>query len=292
MNTEPTTHTIVYPEADGKPMADNTVQWEWMVKLVGELREQYVGQNMFIAGDLFWYPVEGDPKIVVAPDALVVFGRPPGHRGSYKQWLEDNIAPHVVFEILSPSNTTEEMDIKLEFYEQHNVQEYYVIDPHQNAVEGYIRRRNRLRNVKAMNGFVSPLLNIRFEEKDGQLAIYGPDGRAFQTREDRVREIAEELHKTSLAFEEERTHAIEEGQRADLEAKRANEEARRANEEALRANAEANRANAEASRADAEAKLAKVEATRAIAETTRANFLAAKLRELGINPDDLLRPTG
>ena len=285
MNTEPTTHTIVYPEADGKPMADNTAQWEWMVKLVGELREQYVGENTFIAGDLFWYPVEGDPKIVVAPDALVVFGRPPGHRGSYKQWLEDNIAPHVVFEILSPSNTTEEMDDKLEFYEQHNVQEYYVIDPNQNAVEGYIRRRNRLRNVKTMNGFVSPLLGIRFEEKDGELAIYGPDGRAFQTREDRVREIAEELHKTSIAFEEERMHAIEEGQRADLEAQRANAEA-------IRANAEAARANAEASRADAEAKLAKVEATRAIAETTRANFLAAKLRELGINPDDLLRPTG
>ena len=285
MNTEPTTHTIVYPEADGKPMADNTAQWEWMVKLVGELREQYVGENTFIAGDLFWYPVEGDPKIVVAPDALVVFGRPPGHRGSYKQWLEDNIAPHVVFEILSPSNTIEEMDDKLEFYEQHNVQEYYVIDPNQNAVEGYIRRRNRLRNVKTMNGFVSPLLGIRFEEKDGELAIYGPDGRAFQTREDRVREIAEELHKTSIAFEEERMHAIEEGQRADLEAQRANAEA-------IRANAEAARANAEASRADAEAKLAKVEATRAIAETTRANFLAAKLRELGINPDDLLRPTG
>ena len=285
MNTEPTTHTVVYPEADGKPMADNTAQWEWMVKLVGELREQYVGENTFIAGDLFWYPVEGNPKIVVAPDAFVVFGRPPGYRGSYKQWLEDNIAPHVVFEILSPSNTTEEMDDKLEFYEQHNVQEYYVIDPHQNAVEGYIRRRNRLRNVKTMNGFVSPLLGIRFEEKDGELAIYGPDGRAFQTREDRVREIAEELHKTSIAFEEERMHAIEEGHRADLEAQRANAEA-------IRANAEAARANAEASRADAEAKLAKVEATRAIAETTRANFLAAKLRELGINPDDLLRPTG
>ena len=134
MNTEPTTHTIVYPEADGKPMADNTAQWEWMVKLVGELREQYVGENTFIAGDLFWYPVEGNPKIVVAPDAFVVFGRPPGHRGSYKQWLEDNIAPHVVFEILSPSNTTEEMDDKLEFYEQHNVQEYYVIDPNQREV--------------------------------------------------------------------------------------------------------------------------------------------------------------
>ncbi len=32
---------------------------------------------------------------------MVVFGRPKGDRGSYKQWLENQIAPQVVFEILS-----------------------------------------------------------------------------------------------------------------------------------------------------------------------------------------------
>ena len=30
---------------------------------------------------------------------MVVLGRPPGYRGSYKQWVEDNVAPQVVFEI-------------------------------------------------------------------------------------------------------------------------------------------------------------------------------------------------
>ncbi len=43
----------------------------------------------------------------VAPDVMVVFGRPKGRRGSYKQWQEDNIAPQVVFAILSPSNSLE-----------------------------------------------------------------------------------------------------------------------------------------------------------------------------------------
>lgn len=51
---------------------------------------------------LLWYPVESHPEIRTAPDVLVVFGRPKGHRGSYKQWEEDNIPPQVVFEILSP----------------------------------------------------------------------------------------------------------------------------------------------------------------------------------------------
>ena len=35
---------------------------------------------------------------------MVVFGRPKGRRGSYRQWEEDNIPPQVVFEILSPGN--------------------------------------------------------------------------------------------------------------------------------------------------------------------------------------------
>jgi Uma2 family endonuclease len=56
--------------------------------------------DVFVAGDLLWYPVEGRPDIRVAPDALVTFGRPKGYRGSYQQWQEGNIAPQVVFEIL------------------------------------------------------------------------------------------------------------------------------------------------------------------------------------------------
>jgi hypothetical protein len=42
--------------------------------------------NVFVAMDLLWYPVEGNPRIRVAPDVLVALGRPKGHRGSYKQW--------------------------------------------------------------------------------------------------------------------------------------------------------------------------------------------------------------
>ena len=64
-----------------------------------------------MAGDLFWYPEQVDepPAPSQAPDAMVVLGRPQGDRGSYKQWQEENIAPQVVFEILSPSNSAREM---------------------------------------------------------------------------------------------------------------------------------------------------------------------------------------
>jgi Uma2 family endonuclease len=74
---------------------------------------------VFVAGDLLWYPVEGNNKIRNAPDVMVAFGRPKGDRGSYMQWKEENIAPQVVFEILSPGNTLTEMNKKQVFYDRY-----------------------------------------------------------------------------------------------------------------------------------------------------------------------------
>jgi hypothetical protein len=63
---------IVYPESDGLPMADNTKQMRWIVVLYGNLAAMYrEASDVFVAGDLFWYPVENHPEIVIAPDVLV-----------------------------------------------------------------------------------------------------------------------------------------------------------------------------------------------------------------------------
>src|SRR5215813_10090303 len=89
---------IVYPESDGKPVADNTKQFRWIVTIQGGLDALFKDDlNVFVAGDLLWYSVEGRPNIRLAPDVMVVFGRPKGDRGSYQQWREDGIAPQVVF---------------------------------------------------------------------------------------------------------------------------------------------------------------------------------------------------
>jgi hypothetical protein len=47
--------------------------------------------NVFIAGDLLLYPVEGNPQIRVAADVMAAIGRSKGRRNSYKQWEEDNL---------------------------------------------------------------------------------------------------------------------------------------------------------------------------------------------------------
>src|SRR5580704_14411094 len=117
---------IVYPDTDGLPMAENTLQFEWIVTIKGGLDHLFAdAPEVFVAGDLFWYPAEGHPEIRAAPDAMVVFGRPKGHRLSYLQWEEGGIPPQVVFEVLSPGNRFGEMLRKFEFYQHHGVEEYY-----------------------------------------------------------------------------------------------------------------------------------------------------------------------
>ncbi|MCT7956837.1 Uma2 family endonuclease [Laspinema palackyanum] len=214
MVTETTTtpkSSIIYPESDGQPMADNTKQFRWIVTIQGGIDSLFEEDpNVFVAGDLLWYPVEGNNKLRVAPDVMVAFGRPKGDRGSYLQWKEDNIPPQVVFEVLSPGNTVIEMIKKLEFYQRYGVEEYYLYDPDKIDFLGWIRTENQLTRIETINGWVSPRLGVRFEMPESGLEIYRPDGRKFSTY-------------------------LEEAQRAQQAEERAQQEAQRAQQAEERA---------------------------------------------------------
>jgi len=171
---------IIYPDSDGQPMADNTKQFRWIVVIKENLELLFADNpDVFVAGDLLWYPVEGNNRIRRAPDAMVVLGRPKGDRGSYKQWEEDHIAPQVVFEILSPGNRFSEMLAKQEFYDQYGVEEYYVYDPDQIDLVGMLRQEGHLVRIENIQGWVSPRLGIRFQLNEDSLTIFTPTGEPF-----------------------------------------------------------------------------------------------------------------
>ncbi|MFV9507308.1 MAG: Uma2 family endonuclease [Oscillochloridaceae bacterium umkhey_bin13] len=226
----PPTAAIHYPTSDGQPMAENTKQFRWIVTIQGGLDALYKDDpHVFVAGDLLWYPVEGNPRLRRAPDALVVFGRPKGDRGAYLQWEEDDIAPQVVFEVLSPGNTVIEMARKQRFYDQYGVEEYYLYDPDHGELAGWIRREAGLQFIENVNGWRSPRLGIKLSiGHEGDLVLERPDGGRF------------------LSY-------------LELERERA-----------------------------AERERAEFEAQRAEAETLKAALFAAKLRELGIDPETLV----
>jgi Uma2 family endonuclease len=170
---------IIYPDSDGQPMSDNTLQFSWIVKIKENLEILFAKDpNVFVAGDLLWYPIEGDNTIRRAPDTMVAFGRAKGYRGSYKQWLEDNIAPQVVFEILSSGNRLAEMTAKFEFYDRYGVEEYYIYDPDRVDFTGWLRRDGRLQGISNIQGWISPRLGVRFELGE-ELEVYTPAGELF-----------------------------------------------------------------------------------------------------------------
>lgn len=220
---------LIYPESDGQPIADNTKQFRWIVTIKEGMDWLFQDNpNVFVAGDLLWYPVAGDNVTRIAPDVMVAFGRPKGDRGSYQQWKENNIAPQVVFEVRSPGNTQTELDKKLVFYDRYGVEEYYLYDPDKGDLSGWLRRDgDRLDVIEPMTGWVSPRLQVRFEMAGTELQLYRPDGERFATY-------------------------------AELAASR--EQERQAREQAQQQLEQ---------------------------EKARSQQLANKLRELGINPDEL-----
>ncbi|HAO11236.1 MAG TPA: hypothetical protein DCQ51_08725 [Planktothrix sp. UBA8407] len=259
MVSQPTTLNpteIIYPETDGKPMANNTEQFNWIVAIEQNLEWLFANDpNVFVAGDLFWYPVEGKPHIVNAPDVLVALGRPKGKRGSYMQWKEEGIPPQVVFEILSPGNTKSEMERKLVFYERYGVEEYYIYNPDNYQFQGWQRGDGGLDVIEISENYVSPRLGIRFEVSEAELQIYRPDGAKFLS----YVEINQQLEQEIQRAETERQRAETERQRAETESQRAETERQRAEE--------------------TEVLLRQ--------ETERSQRLAERLRQMGINPDEL-----
>ena len=237
---------IDYPDSDGNPMSDNTEQYRWIVIIKENLEIMFADDpNVFIAGDLLWYPVRYTQKRF-APDVMVAIGRPKGRRGSYKQWLEDNIAPQVVFEILSPSNKDrrgmDSLEEKFDFYETYGVKEYYIYDPDDLLLEGWQRVGDRLVKIPSMMDWVSPLLGIRFDWATGQeLVLSRPDGQRFLSSI----ELDHRLQQSKIQVWQEQQRAEQERKRAEIQRQRAEQ------------------------------------------ESQRANRLAARLRELGIDPDDV-----
>lgn len=197
-------HHIIYPDSDGKPMSDNTLQFRYIVTIQGGLDALFQADpSVFVAGDLLWYPVEGDNTIRTAPDALVAFGRPKGDRGSYRQWEEGGIAPQVVFEVLSPGNRAGELLRKFRFYERYGVEEYYIYDPDDGELVGYRRVNGELQEIENMKGWVSPRLKVRFEIVNGELHLFGPDNRRFAS----YVELAQQREQESQQKEKEKQRA-------------------------------------------------------------------------------------
>ena len=120
---------VDYPCSDGQPMAESDFQLKPLVYAITALQTHFLDQSqVYVAGDMFLYFKEGDPRAVVAPNVFVVVGAPKHMRMSYKLWEEPK-APDFVLEITSRSTRTEDQGRKREVYASLGVREYWLFDP-------------------------------------------------------------------------------------------------------------------------------------------------------------------
>src|SRR5205823_4913767 len=61
----------------------------------------------------------------------------------------------------------------------YGVEEYYIYDPDRRELSGWLRRRDRLREIPRMDDWISPRLDVRFDMSDGELTLFAPNQRPF-----------------------------------------------------------------------------------------------------------------
>ncbi|MEO1637084.1 MAG: Uma2 family endonuclease [Cyanobacteria bacterium J06631_9] len=119
-----------YPESDGEPMSESDATRDYLIYAVEVLRLYFQSRRqVYVSGNLFIYYEQGNPKAVVSPDVFVVFGVRARQRKSYKTWQENGKVPSFILEITSGSTKSKDEVEKPKLYAKLGVQEYFQYDP-------------------------------------------------------------------------------------------------------------------------------------------------------------------
>lgn len=110
-------------------MAESDFQFEPLSYAVESLKIHFQDRNdIYVAGNIFFYYEEGEPSEVVSPDVLVVIGAEKHKRRTYKLWDEPK-APDFILEITSNSTRSKDQGAKKGLYQFLGVSEYFCYDP-------------------------------------------------------------------------------------------------------------------------------------------------------------------
>ena len=254
MSTPSLATEIYYPESDGQPMAESELHQDWMIRIMDILRQRYLGEQVYVAGNMFLYYVEGSPEASVAPDVFVVRGINPIRRKSYKLWVEKQ-PPNVVFETTSAATSNTDLEVKPEIYASIGVAEYFLYDPTAEYLKPSLQGRRLTRS-----GYISirPNLEGRLESQqlDITLELDGVDLVLRDRQTGKVLETGAEIAKREAAKnrrEALRQRAAKQAAKREAEARRQEAQRERAAKEAAERESEARRQEAERERAAKEA---------------------------------------
>jgi Uma2 family endonuclease len=214
------TSDIVYPSADGEPVAETYDHLDAMITTLVVLKQYLADRRATVLANQFLYYAQGFPKLRVAPDVMVIFDVEPGGRDNYKIWEEGQV-PKVIFEMTSPGTKLEDQNNKKDLYERIEVEEYWLFDPRGEWISEKLRGYRLGENgYQLITDSRSDVLQLKLEIEGKLIGFY---------REDNGEKllIPDEL---ASAFKAESQRAEAESQRAEAESQRAEAESQRAAE--------------------------------------------------------------
>lgn len=119
---------LLRPETEHVP--EDSVHAAVVNRLVNGLTSRYRTRGDVVVCDrLGWFPDASDTRIRLDPDVMVVFGRPPGRRTSYKQWAEDGVPPRVIIEVRSSKDGDADYERRFARARQYGVEVAVLVAP-------------------------------------------------------------------------------------------------------------------------------------------------------------------
>jgi Uma2 family endonuclease len=248
-----------------EPGMESDRHLQQMLVLISSLELLWQDRNDFyLSGNItVYYDLKKiETRDFRGPDFMVALDVERYPRRSWSLWEEGGKYPNLVVEILSESTADIDRNAKKEFYQDtFRIIEYFWVDPDTQEFEGFFILGGSYQPIlpNELGHRWSQQLQLFLGIYNSQLRYFTPEGQLVPT-------------------------PVEAAQAAQQEAKAAQQEAQTAQQEAQTAQQEAQTAQQAAQAAQQEAQAAQ----QAVQETQRRNDqLAAKLRDLGIDPSTL-----
>ena len=169
--------TFVYPESDGKPMAETDTHRNLMVDFIQMLQHHFRNDPVYVSGNLLIYYEEGNVKKSVSPDVFIVQDVAKKRRRTYLIWEK---TPDFVLEVSSRSTYKDDIEKKKDLYAAVlKVKEYYIYDPEGEIYPSFIGYR-LIDGVYQEIDFTesrlpSTVLGLELGEREGVLRLYNPN---------------------------------------------------------------------------------------------------------------------
>jgi Uma2 family endonuclease len=209
MSTVIQTSDDIYPDADGKPMAEIGIHVKAILWLLAVLSTRFKNRkDVYVAANMFLYYAKGQPEKRRAPDIMVAKGLKDGsyERRSFKTWIE-GVVPSCVIEVTSKKTAQEDLKKKKPVYQKIGVREYFMFDPLHDylpaQIIGYRLVSKKYQRIKPDDdgSLISEELGLRLRPEGIRLGLYdGKTGMRLPTPDELTEsmQLANELAEERL----------------------------------------------------------------------------------------------